>query len=247
MKKPIILLLMMLLPMVAGAEPVLIDGIYYEFVSEIKEAIVTSNPNKYKGNVVIPASVTYNGAEYRVTSIGNEAFWDCTSIMSVESYIAEPFNVTGLFADETYRQGTLYVPKGTKDIYIRYDGWRDFLKIEEMGNESAPNGQCATPNIMIAGKAFKFSCDTPSAEFESILTTEEHFTGDELPMENREIVYTLTVYATAPGYDRSEPAKISFVIDRNDVNQDGKVDVADIATILTRMAAQARVTDDVEE
>ena len=32
MKKQIILLLMMLLPMVAGAEPVLIDGIYYNLV-----------------------------------------------------------------------------------------------------------------------------------------------------------------------------------------------------------------------
>ena len=68
-----------------------------------------------------------------VTSIGNFAFWGCTSIMSVRSNIAEPFDVQGLFSSETYRNGTLYVPVGTKDLYIRFDGWRQFLKIEEMG------------------------------------------------------------------------------------------------------------------
>ena len=159
--------------------------------------------------------------------------------MTVRSYITEPFSISK-FENGTYRNGTLYVPAGTKDLYIRFDGWREFLKIEEMEQEQAPNGQCATPNIMIAGKNFKFSCETPDAEFESILTTEEHFTGNELPMGNRETVYTLTVYATAPGYDRSEPAKMSLTIDRTDVNQDGVVDVADIATIISEMAANTK-------
>ena len=176
-----------------------------------------------------------------VTSIGDRAFSGCSSIMTVKSYINEPFNVTGLFADETYRQGTLYVPIGTKDLYIRYDGWREFLKIEEVGAEPAPNGQCAKPKIIIAGKGMRYECETPGAEFESILTTEEQrFTGNKLVMENRDLVYILTVYATAPGYDRSEPAQVRFIIDRNDVNQDGSVDVADIATIIDAMAAQAR-------
>ena len=66
-------------------------------------------------------------------------------------------------------------------------------------------------------------------------------------MENKTIKYTLTVYATAEGYERSEPAKISFVIDRNDVNQDGMVDVADIATIIDKMAGKARIQEDIEE
>ena len=29
--------------------------------------------------------------------------------------------------------GTLYVPAGTKELYTRFDGWREFLKIEEVG------------------------------------------------------------------------------------------------------------------
>ena len=55
---------------------------------------------------------------------------------------------------------------------------------------------------------------------------------------NREIVYTITVYATAPGYDHSEPAKLSFTVDRSDVNQDGRVDITDIATIIDKMAGK---------
>jgi len=176
-----------------------------------------------------------------VTSIGDRAFQGCESLMTVNSYIREPFNVKALFNEETYRNGTLYVPAGTKDLYIRFDGWREFLNIGEMGEEPAPNGQCAKPSIIIAGKEMRYECETPGAEFESILTTEEQrFTGNKLVMENKDLVYILTVYATAPGYDRSEPAQVKFIVSRNDVNQDGTVDVADIATIIDAMAGKSR-------
>ena len=65
---------------------------------------------------------------------------------------------------------------------------------------------------------------------------------NKLVMENKDLVYILTVYATAPGYDRSEPAQVKFIVSRNDVNQDGSIDVADIATIIDAMASEARQT-----
>ena len=85
MKKQIILLVMMLLPMVAGAQGVVeIDGIYYELVSKIKEATVTKKPSgKYSGSVIIPDSVTYDGALYSVTSIKSGAFYECRGLTSV--------------------------------------------------------------------------------------------------------------------------------------------------------------------
>ena len=83
-KKQILLLAMMLLPMLAGAETVEIDGIYYELISKIKEATVIQKPNGYySGDVVIPASVTYDGTEYSVTSIGRSAFSYCSGLTSV--------------------------------------------------------------------------------------------------------------------------------------------------------------------
>ena len=39
--------------------------------------------NEYSGSVVIPASVTYGGETYRVTSIGNSAFQYCAGLTSV--------------------------------------------------------------------------------------------------------------------------------------------------------------------
>ena len=83
MKKIFLSLLVVLLPMVAMADAVEIDGIYYNLISKAKEAEVTSNPNKYSGSVDIPTSVTFNGVEYRVTSIGRDAFRDCSSLTSV--------------------------------------------------------------------------------------------------------------------------------------------------------------------
>ena len=84
MKKQIILILMMLLPMVTGAETVEIDGINYELVSNTKEAtVIKKNSGKYTGNVVIPASVTYDGVEYSVTGTGYAAFYECSSMTSI--------------------------------------------------------------------------------------------------------------------------------------------------------------------
>ena len=83
MKKQLLLLVMILLPLVASADVVEIDGIYYNLIPKGNAAEVTSNPNKYTGNVVIPASVSYDGIEYSVTSIGQSAFSDCSGLTSV--------------------------------------------------------------------------------------------------------------------------------------------------------------------
>ena len=68
------------LPMLA--EKVMIDGINYEFNAETKQAIVTYKRN-YSGEVVIPESVEHEGITYSVTSIGEEAFYECSGLTSV--------------------------------------------------------------------------------------------------------------------------------------------------------------------
>ena len=70
-----------------------------------------------------------------VTSIGLQAFQNCDNLLTVKSEIEEPFNCSGRFSTNTLRNGTLYIPAGTKDLYTRFDGWREFLKIEEVGGE----------------------------------------------------------------------------------------------------------------
>ena len=64
------------------------DGvtIYYNYMNNGTELAVTyrgSSYNSYSGNVVIPASVTYSGKTYPVTSIGESAFDGCSALTSV--------------------------------------------------------------------------------------------------------------------------------------------------------------------
>ena len=76
MKKLFLLSVLMLLPMLANADVVEIDGIYYYFIEEIGQAKVTQNPNnylgyKYSGSVEIPESVVYEGKTYRMLHVSD--------------------------------------------------------------------------------------------------------------------------------------------------------------------------------
>lgn len=77
------LILMLLLPMVASADAVEIDGIYYNLIPKGKIAEVTSNPQKYHGVVTVPETITYDGEDYSVKSIGNDAFSYCNGLITV--------------------------------------------------------------------------------------------------------------------------------------------------------------------
>ena len=90
MKKVLLSILLTLLPLLASAETVEIDGIWYNIVPKAKVAEVTKNPNidlyylgSYSGSIEIPPSVIYNKMEYSVTSIGDRAFYYCGSLTSV--------------------------------------------------------------------------------------------------------------------------------------------------------------------
>ena len=72
------------------ASDIQVDGIWYNFNSTNKTAEVTyqgsayyTYSNEYAGVVTIPASVTYSGTAYNVTSIGNSAFSQCSGLTSV--------------------------------------------------------------------------------------------------------------------------------------------------------------------
>ena len=115
MKKNLLFLLFALLPMVASADEVEIDGIYYSLNEEIKVADVIGNPNYYSGEVVIPSSVTYNDVEYSVTSIGSWAFNECTSLTSitipnsVTSIDQEAFSHCSSLTSITIGSGVTYI------------------------------------------------------------------------------------------------------------------------------------------
>ena len=84
------------------------DGvtIYYTWINNKAELAVScrgddygSYSNEYTGRVVIPATVTYNGKIYNVTSIGNYAFRDCSGLTSVDI----PNSVTSIGSGAFYK------------------------------------------------------------------------------------------------------------------------------------------------
>ena len=85
MKKLFVFLFSLILSVVfstsASAYDVKIDGIYYYLSG--KTAAVTFGEEKYSGEVVIPSSITVEGKEYPVTSIGQDAFRECSGLTSV--------------------------------------------------------------------------------------------------------------------------------------------------------------------
>ena len=95
MKKQLLFVLLMMLPMVTNAHDIEVqngDGvtIYYNYINNSKELAVTyrgdsyiSYPGEYTGNIVIPEEVNYMNRTRKVTSIGERAFFGCSSLTSV--------------------------------------------------------------------------------------------------------------------------------------------------------------------
>ena len=90
------------------AEDAVINGIKYSLNNETLHAKVIPNfdnvttnysrENKYSGDITIPESVDYSGKAYSVTSIGNDAFYNCTGLTSVTI----PNNVNSI-GDEAFQ------------------------------------------------------------------------------------------------------------------------------------------------
>ena len=85
MKKQLLSLVLMMLPLAVSAISTRIDGICYILDSKNKTAQVAqwSSGVKYAGDIVIPSTVVKREVEYTVTSIQSRAFQNCPELTSV--------------------------------------------------------------------------------------------------------------------------------------------------------------------
>ena len=77
------LLMALLLPATALAYDFEVNGIYYNFFGNTVSVTHGNIDNSYSGAVSIPNSVTYGGRTYSVSTIGDDAFRNCSSLTSV--------------------------------------------------------------------------------------------------------------------------------------------------------------------
>ena len=108
--KKLLLFVLMLLPMVASAETVEIDGIWYNLVPKGNIAEVTGSRIQ-SGDIVIPETISFEGTDYTVTKIHSGAFLDYTDIKSL-SLPKTIETVGGLVT------GNIYDRSPTISIYI---------------------------------------------------------------------------------------------------------------------------------
>lgn len=117
----------------------------------LSKGLTSINNSAFQGcsgltEVDIPASVT---------AIGSKAFYDCPAMKTIHSYIKDPFIISDdVFTcyDETV---TLYVPKGTSDMYWSCSGWIQFENIVEMEKGTAmmpPLGETEAALYSLAGQ-----------------------------------------------------------------------------------------------
>ena len=66
-----------------SAAPFEVDGLSYEIINDNEVRLVKNKYETYKGDIIIPSSIEYDGISYKVTLIESFAFLDCGHLKSV--------------------------------------------------------------------------------------------------------------------------------------------------------------------
>lgn len=87
--KPLIIVLLILIPTTALAHDFEVDGIYYNIINSTEAAVTYKGTSfwqysdEYQGSVNIPSTVNFGDISYSVSSIGDCAFCRCTGLIGI--------------------------------------------------------------------------------------------------------------------------------------------------------------------
>ena len=199
--------------------PVLIDGIYYNLYPETKEAEVTNlaggngnGGNSYSDNIDVPSNVTYEGDEFNVTGIGKYAFFDCSKLKSVTI----PGSVTKI------GDCAFYLCSSMQSVTIPHS-------VKSIGSQAFWGCNALTYVVSLISNPFEIS--------ESIFYDyNDQFIKATLFVPKG----TKAKYEAAAAWNKFQKIK-EFVV-KGDVNADGSIDVADIASVIDAMAGSTDVS-----
>lgn len=113
--------------MLANAEVVNIDGINYELNNDDMTACVAETPDA-SGNITLPEKLSYEGNQYVLTAIGEEAFSECSDITSVT--IPESVtSIDGYAFERCTSLASVTIPSGVTSI-----GKKAFFECSGLGS-----------------------------------------------------------------------------------------------------------------
>ena len=185
------------------------------------------------------SSLLYFAFGTKVAEIGEEAFSDCAAMVEVISKATNAPACGNQALDDINKfECKLYVPEGCTATYEAADQWKDFFfKDEGEGTASQGEGgeqivnKCATPTISLVGDKLSFACATEGVVFHYTVSHSDVQNGASSKDVNLTQTYTITVFARKDGYGDSEVARATVKASGSglpgDVNNDGKVNVAD--------------------
>lgn len=169
-----------------------------------------------------------------IQSIGAGAFAGCSEMTDVYCYATQvPRAASDAFQTATLSEQTvLHVPYELLEQYRTTLPWSEFKEIVPL---ALP--QCEAPTItLLPDGRVKVESATEGATCVTNVTAcnEEPLTGSEIGLNESLVLYTVTSYATAEGYEDSEVTTATFRWNgsNNDVNGDGQVNVADVTALI---------------
>ena len=189
--------------------------------------------NEYKGEVVIPNAITFDGTTYPVTGIGEAAFMGCTELVtihipsSVTSLDANAFydckRLTSVYynlpaeevtsiSEEVFQNVNpmiiLYVPAQSRLTFRKTEGWSSFKNIIANDNfkEEATLAATATHPIDFTAKAEPIIIEKPGKKAKAV-SKEKTSTKKEKPVakEKPVIKKEKTISKEKPSTKKEKP------------------------------------------
>lgn len=136
-------------------------------------------------------------------SIYNYAFANCPKLECLYNYAETVPTISAeSFMDSYIEYAKLYVPATLLSEYKSIDVWKDFGYIYSLTEGSE---KCAKPTILYSNGKIIFNSETEGAECVATISDTDiktHY-GNEISLT---AAYTVSVYATATGYENSDVA-----------------------------------------
>ena len=157
-----------------------------------------------------------------LTSIGDYCFHGCINLSYIYCY-AKKVPSAGYDAFGHNKNISFYVPFESIETYTKTSPWSNFTDYIPFFNNLQGIEKCSKPTISFSDGKFVFNSETPDVTYNWAFSSTSGIKGSSYPVSPA----SLSVFASKSGYQNSDVATYVFSGLVGDVNNDGKVNVAD--------------------